>query len=287
MHAEPVVARVAGIDADRGRVHDLELVLLQHDLGAVAGLPPFSAGRDRDRPDSFAVDVDVHPQFLDVDQAAYRPADRERHVPLLVPEHAVTRIDALQSHLQRDLGAGRPVVLRPVPQLVVADPVPGALDLRIRFHDQPLLDGGAIGDRVAELYLDRQPDADRLAVQRNHRGVQLGLRAYGGEAGLAGGDRALRVARLRHHLIAGGEAQRGAGVPTGPVVAEPAVDLATVRVGNGHLAERATGCGDGDPLGRAYPAGVVGGDNLDGRQRSWRWLVGSHPDLTTGGERER
>src|SRR5262249_24074530 len=190
---QAVVIGVTRRDPDRPCVHDLDLVLLQHHLDAVACLEALFPGRDGHGSGKPAIDVDLHPERLRVDNAAYRLADGEGNVPFFVAIDTVARIDALQSHIKSDLPVGGPVFLGPIAHCFVVDPVPCTDNRRVGVHNEVALDRGAILYRGTEVHLDREADADRLAAERHDRRVQLALGLYCPESRPAGGRSAVGV----------------------------------------------------------------------------------------------
>src|SRR6266540_527930 len=110
-----------------------------------------------------------------------RPALIGKTFAVLLAPDPVAGVDPVQVHVEGDLGAARPVRPRPVVDLLVVEPAPGAVDLAGGGHVQAPLDRGTVADRLAEEDRDRHADADGLTVQRHHRGVQQRGRLQGRE----------------------------------------------------------------------------------------------------------
>ena len=175
-----VVLRVARLDADGPRrpsawwrnfsmITFTPLRVVKPSLPAVIGIVRAS----------LPLIVTVIVCLLDVDVGDDRLADGEVDLAAGRAPDVAAGVDALGVDVDGHLGAGRPVVLRAVVDLLAVHPVPGALDRDRGGHLQPLLDRGAVLDRVVPEDLDRQRDADGLTVQRGDRGLQVPGRLQG------------------------------------------------------------------------------------------------------------
>ena len=114
-------------DADGLGVHPLGVELLDDHLDARAGGElRLLAGGDRDGAEQLAVGDDLHLVGLHVHLVDVGVADAEVDLAVLLAVDAVAGIDAVDVEVDVDVGAGLPVLLRPVVDLGVAEPVPRA-----------------------------------------------------------------------------------------------------------------------------------------------------------------